>query len=268
MTDIKDLYSRITNKIVADLEHGVHPWLKSWSTGHAAGRITRPLRHNGIPYQGINILTLWSTATTKGYGCPLWLTFKQASNVRKGETGELVVYASRMTRSEANDRGEEVERDIPFLKGYTVFNAEQFDNLPKRFTAPAEPPALSPLARLAHADRFFANTGATIRIGGTQACYASGSDHIQMPPFETSRDAESHAATLAHELAHWTRHKSRLDRDFGRKHYADEGYAIEELVAELASAFVSADLELTPEVRPSHAAYIASWPKPSRTTSA
>ena len=99
MTEIKDIYSRITNQIIADLEQGVRPWLKPWSSEHAAGRITRPLRHNGIAYQGINVVMLWSAATAKGYACPLWLTFRQALElggaVRKGETGELVVYANR-----------------------------------------------------------------------------------------------------------------------------------------------------------------------------
>ena len=263
MTDIKDIYSRITNKIIADLEQGVRPWLKPWSAGHAAGRISRPLRHNGVPYQGINVVMLWSAATAKGYACPLWLTFKQALElggaVRKGETGELVVYANRITRTETDDRREETEREISFLKGYTVFNAEQCDGLPERFSTPAEPPALSPLDRLEHADQFFTNTGADIRQGGIRAYYAEGSDHVQLPPFETFRDAESHAATLAHELTHWTKHPTRLARDFGRKRFGDEGYATEELVAELGAAFLAADLGITPEVRDDHAAYIATW---------
>ena len=263
MTEIRDVYSRITNKIVADLEQGVRPWMKPWSSEHAAGRISRPLRHNGIPYKGINAVMLWSAATSKGYSCPLWLTFKQAielgGNVRKGETGELVVYANRITRTETNDKGEERERDIPFLKGYTVFNAEQCDGLPAHYSAPALPPALSPPDRIAHADRFFANTGAEIRHGGTQAYYNIGADFVQMPPFETFRDAESHAATIAHELTHWTRHDRRLSRDFGRVRHGDEGYAREELVAELGAAFLSADLGITPEIRDDHAAYIRNW---------
>ena len=82
---------------------------------------------------------------------------------------------------------------------------------------------------------------------------------MQMPPFETFRDAESHAATLAHELIHWTKHDNRLARDFGRVHHGDEGYAKEELVAELGAAFLSADLGITPEVREDHAAYIGKW---------
>jgi antirestriction protein ArdC len=86
-------------------------------------------------------------------------------------------------------------------------------------------------------------------------------DAVQMPPFEAFRDAESYYATLAHECSHWTRHPSRLDRDFGRERWGNEGYAMEELVAELGAAFLSADLDLTPEPREDHAAYVASWLK-------
>ena len=82
-----------------------------------------------------------------------------------------------------------------------------------------------------------------------------------MPCIDFFRDAESYYATLAHEATHWTRHPSRLDREFGRKRWGDEGYAMEELVAELGSALLSANLDLTPEVRDDHAAYIASWIK-------
>jgi antirestriction protein ArdC len=263
MTEIRDVYSRITAKIVAALEEGIRPWHQPWNAEHAAGRITRPLRHNGVPYKGINVVMLWSAAVTKGYACPLWLTFRQAmelgGHVRKGETGELIVFASRITRTETGDAGEETEREIPFLKGYTVFNAEQCEGLPAQYYAKAEPPALSPMQRLEAADRFFAATGADIRHGGTRAYYAIGPDYVQMPPFETFRDAESYAATLAHETVHWTRHPSRLDRDFGRIRHGDEGYAREELVAELGAAFLCADLAITPEVRDDHAAYIGSW---------
>ena len=265
MSEFRDVYSKITDRIVADLEKGVRPWMRPWSVDHAAGRITRPLRHNGIPYKGINVLMLWSASVTKGYACPIWLTFKQAlevgGNVRKGEHGELVVFANRITRTETDDKGEETEREIPFLRGYTVFNAEQCENLPAHYTAKAEPPALPPAARIARADAFFAATGADIRHGGTRAFYAQGPDYVQMPPFETFRDAESHAATLAHELTHWTKHDKRLARDMGRVKWGDEGYAKEELVAELGAAFLCADLEITPEVREDHAAYIASWLK-------
>ena len=263
-TGTADLYTRITSRIVADLEQGVRPWFKPWNAEHAAGRITRPLRHNGQPYRGINVLMLWSEATAHGFACPIWMTYKQAlelgGQVRKGERGSQVVYANRLTRTETGANGEEVEREIPFLKGYTVFNCEQIDGLPGHFTAPAAP-VLDPVARIAHAEIFFRNTGITIRYGGNQAYYAIQPDHVQMPPFETFKDAESFYATLAHETTHATRHPSRLNREFGRKRWGDEGYAAEELVAELGSAFLSADLGLTPEPRVDHTSYIGNWLK-------
>jgi len=258
-----DLYSRVTGKIIADLEQGVRPWHRAWNAGNTEGRIIRPLRHNGIPYQGINIIMLWMAAVTAGYRSPHWLTFRQAQelggNVRKGEHGELVVYADRIIRTDTNDQGEETERAIPFLKGYTVFNAEQCENLPAQYNLVPDTPALPIAERITAADNFFAATGAVIRHGGNRAYYAEGADLVQMPPFECFRDAERYAATLAHELTHWTKHESRLARDFGRKRFGDEGYAREELVAELGAAFLSADLGITPDVREDHAAYIASW---------
>ena len=261
----QDVYERITAQIVAELEQGVRPWLKPWNAEHAAGRITRPLRFNGVPYQGINVIMLWSAAVAAGYAAPIWMTFKQAielgGHVRKGEKGNLVVYADRFRRTELDEAtGEETARDIPFMKGYTVFNIEQIDGLPEHFHAKAEP-RLDSVQRIERAESFFAATGADIRHCGNQAYYTVTHDYVQMPPFETFRDAESYYATLAHECTHWTRHPSRLDREFGRKRWGDEGYAMEELVAELGSAFLSADLDLTPEPRADHAAYIASWLK-------
>jgi antirestriction protein ArdC len=132
--------------------------------------------------------------------------------------------------------------------------------LPEHYYAkPA--PRIDAVQRIDRAEGFFAGTGANIRHGGAVAHYNVSQDFVQMPPFESFRDAESYYATLAHETTHWTRHASRLDREFGRKRFGDEGYAMEELVAELGSAFLSADVDLTPELRDDHASYIASWIK-------
>jgi antirestriction protein ArdC len=144
----QDLYTRVTNQIVLQLEHGVRPWMKPWSVEHIAGRITRPLRHNAIPYRGVNVLLLWSEALTKGYAAPLWMTYKQSremgAQIRKGEHGSLVVYADRITKTETNGNGQDVEREIPFMKGYTVFNVEQIDGFPAHYYAqPVTPLSLS-----------------------------------------------------------------------------------------------------------------------------
>ena len=258
----KDVYTRVTDRIIADLEKGTRTWMKPWSGEHAAGRISRPLRHCGTPYRGMNILLLWAEAMEKGYAAPNWMTFKQAlefdAHVRKGEHGSLVVYANKITKTETNDKGEDTEREIPFLKGYTVFNVEQIEGLPERFYAKPENPL--PLSeRLESADHFLTATGATIQHGGNRAFYAPGRDLVQMPPFEAFRDKESYYATALHELTHWTSAKNRLDRSFDAKRFGDHGYAREELVAELGAAFLCADLGITPEIRDDHAAYLGHW---------
>lgn len=259
-----DIYGCITAQIIKQLEQGVRPWMLPWSGSHAAGSITRPLRCNGEPYNGINILMLWGRAMECGYAAPIWMTFKQAQefggHVKKGEKGSMVVYASSITRSETNDQGDDEARSIPFLKAYTVFNIEQMEGLPAKF-APSTPLPLPlpPKVRNQRAESFFARTGADIRFGGGRAFYAANADYIQMPNFNDFRDAESFYGTLAHECTHWTMHESRLARDLGGKRFGDEGYAMEELVAELGAAFLCADLGLEPEVREDHAGYIENW---------
>jgi antirestriction protein ArdC len=153
----------------------VRPWVKPWNAEHAAGQITRPLRHNGQPYTGINILSLWASASVQGFAAPIWMTYRQAveldAHVRKGEKGSPVVYANSITRNETEtESGVEVARDIHFLKGYTVFNVEQIDGLPAQYTAPASP-RLDVSARIARAERFFGATGATLAHGGNRAFY-------------------------------------------------------------------------------------------------
>ena len=260
----QDVYQKVTDKIIADLEKGKLTWLKPWSAGNMDGRIVKPLRHNGMPYSGINILMLWGAAIEGGYQSPFWMTYRQAkeygAHVKKGERGNLVVYANTITKTEKQDDGSEEERKIPFMKGYSVFNVEQVEGLPELFYAKPEP-VIDPAERIEHADKFFAASGADIRHGGDRAFYSGGSDHVQMPPFECFNSPESYYATLAHELTHWTKHPKRLDREFGRKKWGDEGYAREELVAELGAAFLCADLALTPEPGEDHAAYIQSWLK-------
>jgi antirestriction protein ArdC len=137
-TERQDIYTRITGKIVASLEAGVRPWIRPWSEENAAGRITRPLRHNGMPYSGINILMLWASSVEQGFGSPSWMTFKQAleldAHVRKGEKGSLVVYANSVTKTEQNDAGEDVEREIHFLKGYTCSTSSRSKACPSNTT--------------------------------------------------------------------------------------------------------------------------------------
>lgn len=254
-----DIYSRITGRIVELLEQGVRPWLQPWKGGHAAGPVSRPLRHNGQRYSGINVLMLWIEAEQKGFQSPIWMTYKQAQQlggqVKKREKGTPVVYAASFKKSEGDEAGEEIEREIHFLREYWVFNVEQIANLAAHFYAQrgAEPAAAKP-ERIAQVEAFFASTKADIRHGGGAAYYQPTGDFVQMPPLESFKDVESYYGTLAHEVTHWTKHASRLNRDFGKKIRGDEGYAMEELVAELGARFLAADLGIEIETREDHVA--------------
>ncbi|WP_312367049.1 ArdC family protein [Ensifer sp.] len=261
-TTVSDVYERITNRIVEQLEAGTRPWMQPWGAG---GTPVRPLRHNGIAYRGINTVLLWMTAAEQGYSSRYWMTYRQATElgaqVRKGEKSTLVVYANAIERKETDDAGEEIERRIPFMKGYSVFNADQIDGLPEHYYATPSAAPESGKERIETADRFFANLGADIRHGGNKAFYHPAGDFIQMPPFDAFVSAEAHATTLGHEAIHWTMSATRLDRNLGREKWGDEGYAKEELLAELGSVFLAADLGLAIEPRDDHVAYIAWWLK-------
>lgn len=139
-----------------------------------------PSRCGTTPYSGINIIMLWQAAMACRYSAPIWMTYRQASElgalVRKGENGELVVYANTITRTETGDDGQDAERVIPFLKGYTVFNVEQIDGLHGHYYQLAEPKR-NPVQRIEHAETLFAALGAETRHGGDMAYYAVGSDH-------------------------------------------------------------------------------------------
>ena len=257
-----DVYTRITDKIISDLEKGELTWRKPWNSDNLANFVMRPLRWNDIPYTGINTIMLWATAAEKGYQSPYWMTFKQASemkaHVKKGETGTHVVYADKIEREEKNPDGSTNLQKIPFLKLYTVFNASQIEGLTEGFNKSVEIPSINEDKRIETIDTFFSNTKADIYTG-IKAAYNIGNDRIEMPPFECFNHASGYYATLAHELTHWTRHPTRLDRDFGRKKFGDAGYAQEELVAELGACFLSADLGIQPKDVEQHAAYIQSW---------
>ena len=221
-----DIYTRVTQKIVASLEQGVRPWMKPWSVEHTAGRITKPLRCCGTPYRGINVLLLWAEAVERGYVAPIWMTYKQAQErggqVRKSEKSAHIVYADRFKKTEENE-GEEVERDIPFLKTYCVFNVEQIDGLPEIFYAKFAN-SMSPARRIETVDAFINKIGATVAHGGNQAYYSPGPDIIRLPPFEAFKDAESYYATRLHEqrcsLQQSKKNGGLRDRDHAAETYS------------------------------------------------
>jgi antirestriction protein ArdC len=261
-TSRTDVYTRVTDTILSQLEQGVRPWMKPWQAGHSAGHVSKPLRANGQHYNGINVLMLWAQSMISGFEAPIWMTYKQAQelggNVKKGEKGSLVVYANTFRKEEANDKGETVERDIPFMKGYTVFNVEQVEGLPAHFYAKNQPEVLNTAERLEVVETFVQNTKAIVQHGGASAFFSPSKDLIQMPDYAQFSSREGYYATLVHELTHWSGAESRLNRDMSGR-FKTAAYAAEELIAEMGAAFLCADLGITPEIREDHAAYLQSW---------
>ncbi len=254
------LYQEVTDKIIAELEQGRFPWVQPW--GRAKSGLELPKNAaTGRRYSGVNILILWGAVIEKGFAAQRWLTFRQAldlgGNVRKGERGTSVCFADRFIPKAELERvqkeGGEPEA-VPFLKRFTVFNVEQCDGLPASASAAA--PMLPERQIIPHAEALIAATHADFRIGGERAFYVPSADYIQVPPQPAFFEQINYYRTCFHELGHWTGHPTRLDRDQSGAN-GSKSYAREELVAEMASAFVCASLGIVPTVR--HADYLASW---------
>ena len=260
-----DLHAEITAGILEQLRQGIRPWARPWEDGEkgAPAGVDLPLRDTGEPYNGVNVLVLWSAALAKGYTAPTWMTFNQAKRhggaVRKGEKSQTVVYAKTWPKRKADPAtGKEEVEMRGFLKSYRVFNVEQIDGLGERWHRSfAEIHPINPERRSERLDGFFSALGVDIRHGGAEAYYVLADDYIQMPPFELFHDSQAYYTTLAHESVHWTRHASRLNRTFRGSYQVP--YAKEELVAEIGSAFLSAELGIAPAVREDHADYIGAW---------
>jgi len=248
------IHQDVTNKIVAAMEADPGQWTKPWSTNGRPKNAT-----TGRRYSGVNILLLGLSGASKGYPSGLWASYKQwqgiGAQVNAGERGTTIVYASTFTPKDA----EPDTKAIQFLKSTKVFNADQVDGFKVEEDAP-----VSLVERIKDVDQFTHATGALIRHGGDRAYYSLASDEILIPELSSFKDTSTGTATenmygtLLHELTHWTGHKSRCDREFGKR-FGTEAYAAEELVAELGASFLCAGLGLAIEPRKDHAQYINSW---------
>ncbi len=256
MQSIKDTYQRITDTIIEQLEAGTKPWIRPWR-GRSRGSLFWR-RATGEAYRGINVLMLWLASELAGYEENTWMTYRQLISAARSARvkGSLVVKYGTFTPKEREDD----ERAIPYLKGYTVFNIEQIENLPERFYRLAEELPALPVPHLENVETFVRNTGAAITYGRTIACYRPGPDDILMPDRARFVDEVHLYSTLLHEMSHWSGAEHRLDRDLSGR-FGGESYAIEELVAELSAAFLCADLGVAHNPRYNTATYLESWLK-------
>ncbi|EOA2699005.1 ArdC family protein [Citrobacter freundii] len=249
-----DIYQTVTDSIIAALETGVKPWYCPWQ--RVPGMSGLPSNYaTGAAYSGMNIMLLWSSASEQGFKDSRWMTYKQAKaeggQVRKGEHGTTAIFYTTLEKE--NDDGE--TDYIPMLKTFTVFNVEQIDGLPLTMETVSPEATFDPLPQ---AENLFRKSGANIIEKGQNAFFSPSNDEVWLPERHLFSDAANFYATGLHELVHWSGGKSRLNREM-KGRFGSEVYAFEELIAELGSAFLMADLGIDGEVQ--HESYIASWLK-------
>ncbi len=263
-----DIYAKVTDRLIELLENGDSAYTRPWASVTASGLPVNLASKKA--YRGINTLILWGEALDKGYSSNVWGTYAQwaerGAQVRKGEKSACVVFwkffdAKGSGESQEDSSEETVNRGC-IARAYHVFNVSQVDNAPADIVSVPVPSFTTD--RIPALEAFVSATGAKVaNDGGSRAFYRPGTDSVHMPAISLFPEVWGYYSTLMHELTHWTGHESRLDRkkEMGRR-FGDANYAMEELVAELGSAYLCATLGLSPESpREDHAGYLASWLK-------
>ena len=265
MPSQNEIRAKITNTVVEALKSGqLPPWRRPWAADPAAGFPCNVVSKKG--YRGINPLLLTIASMRHGLTSKWWATFNQwrdlggrvmrrPDNVPAGEWGTGIIFWSKTTKVEENEDGEEEEKDIFFLRTYTVFNVDQVegDHL-DHLRVGRSVTATNPIETYEEADKVIEATKADIRFGGNRAFYNRQGDYIQVPLREQFTAAEYYE-TVLHEMVHWSEHPQRLNWN-----RADEGYAMGELIAEMGSCYLASELGIpNAENLPNHASYLEHW---------
>ena len=247
----RDFMQDVTDRIIADLEAGVAPWVKPWKGNAGFAGEGFPVNHiTGKSYRGINTMLLWM-ASPSGR----WLTYKQAKdiggNVKKGEKGTQIVFWKKLAvKDKDNEQNGDKTKFIPFMRSYTVFSIEQCEGIEAPEVNNTDPVEV----KIDKAEELLKQ--ATVHHGGDRAFYSPSHDSITLPAQAAFKSTEDYYATALHELTHWTSHKDRCNRDV-KNGFGSQAYAREELVAEIGAAFQCAHLGIEGKLQ--HSSYIASW---------
>ena len=250
-----DLYQSVTDSIIAMIEagklgNGIN-WAQETAKGMPVNFKTR------AAYNGINVLLLWSAARQAGYSSNQWMTYKQAAElggrVRKGEKGQLCVFFKELENTRQDESGEE-EKKAAVVSPFWLFNLDQIDGIDK----PQAGAPRSEYQQIESAEHVLRASRAVIKEEGQKAFYRPSTDEIYLPERTRFADVKEFYSVALHELTHWTGAKTRLTRDYSGR-FGSAAYAFEELIAELGSAFLNADLGFVGAMIPDHAQYIDSW---------
>jgi len=255
----KDLYQDFTDQVIKQMEDNNMNWTKPFTTTILNGH------HNIVskkPYQGMNCFNIGLSVYKNGFKSNEWATFNQwknlGANVLKGSKGTEILYWNIKEYEDKTNKDEKVK--IPFLKYFVVFNADQVEGYE---TKEIETKEIDDWKAHFKTDTFVENTKADIQINN-KAFYSPNGDFIGMPPKEDFKgDKENtkeqyYYSTLLHELTHWSGHSSRCNRDL-KNRFGSKAYAMEELVAEIGSAFLCSHLGVTKAPTPNHGRYLNNW---------
>ena len=250
-TITKDYKVEITDKLIKALEKGSAPWQQTWSCESAPVNAV-----TGRYYQGTNSMILWYEAKNlSSDGDFRWATRNQVE--KKGwriKSGSRPVRISIMIIPDE----EEGVKQRPIRKTFEVYHASQICGMPKFIRRKN-----SYVMSNNEIEEIIYNSSARIFEGNLGASYSPREDLIRMPRKSSFEDTEGYYSTLLHELAHWTGHETRLERfySWSLKRESKESYAREELIAEIASMFLSFEtgISLKQDHFDNHAAYISSW---------
>ena len=266
----------VSDLFIKSIESGTAPWTKPWSISDMVSAAPRN-PETGTFYKGSNELMLLMTSCMEHYDDPRWMTFNQAKNaggqVRAGEHGvPLRTFIFEREVEVVDDNGrpvldkdgnkviETIEINPPIITTFTVFNVKQIEFPAGHiYSQPFDKKVTKDLewANLQKAEDLIKNTNAQIVHGGDQAFYAPGQDYINLPPKESFKTQEGYYSTALHELSHWTGHRARLNRPFTGR-FGTQGYAKEELVAEISSFMLCMNLGIGHNLE-NHASYVNNW---------
>jgi antirestriction protein ArdC len=253
-----DIYEKVTEAIINQLNAGIIPWQKPWVLSEMPMNM---ISKKG--YRGINTWYLMAQAELRGYKSNFWLTFKQAKdlggNIKKGEKGSLVVFWKINKYSQTNAAGESKDKTIPFLRYSTVFNLEQTEGI----EIPAK--VVNEIGSVEKLENVFEKwiDKPSLSFGGDSAFYSPASDSVQMPNKDQFKNTASFYSVLSHEYGHSTGARKRLNREgvSGLIYNGSEQYAEEELVAEMFASYMLAIAGIEQETQKNNVAYIQSWIK-------
>lgn len=247
-----DIYSAVTDRIIAQLESGIIPWERPW-TGCQGGAYSGS---TGRPYSLLNQLILGKPGA--------YFTFnevaKRGGKVKKGEKSSMIVFWKQVKVSETDpDTGEAKEKIVPMLRYFSVFHADQCEGLTVEAPATVEHIAITAAEDVI--DHYTGREGLTIQHQrGDEAYYSPSRDCIVLPLMEQFTDTAEYYSTAFHEMTHSTGHSSRLNRLKATAHFGNSEYSKEELVAEIgAAALMNITGTETPKAFRNSAAYIQNW---------